>query len=114
MNAALKRWLSFLSFGAQQVVFVSLLFCYPLLMYVSIWVVRVPVVIIWALGFVVPLIYVRPISVSDFLKNHAKSGWLFVAAGLVWIASYNFFCARDGTPVSYEAMKSRYEAPVRK
>lgn len=101
-------WIAF-SLVAQQVAFAVLAFSYPLLMWVSVWVVKVPVVIFWALAFLVPLNFVTPNGVRDYCRIVAKKGWLFVFAAVVWVASYWWFSAREGTPVSYDAMKAYYE-----
>jgi hypothetical protein len=105
-----KTWLILISVLAQQLCLFAFLFCYPMLMYVSIWVVRVPVAIIWVMSFVLPLVYVRPISSAKYLRLCAKSGWLYVLAGLTWISAYVWFSGRDGTPVSWDAVERHYHA----
>ena len=103
-----RTWLLVVSVLAQQFFLCVFLFCYPLLMYVSIWVVRVPVAIIWVMSFVLPVAYLSPVSFPIFLRAWAKSGWLYVLAGLVWILAYAWFSDREGTPVSWEAVQTHY------
>ena len=94
----------------QQVAFAGLTLSYPLLMWVSVWVVKGPVMILWVLAFVAPLIFVAWNGVGDYAYIVAKKGWLFVLAATVWIASYWWLSEREGTPVSYDAMKAHYDA----
>jgi hypothetical protein len=42
----------------------------------------VPVLIIWIMWFVMPWVYLRPVSVRAYLRSCAKAGWLFVLAAL--------------------------------
>ncbi len=98
-----------LSVLSQQVVFTVCLFCHPLLLYVSLWVVRVPVVIIWSMAFGLPLVYVRPLSAKTYFRSITTVGWLFVFASVVWIMAYWYFSGQEGVPVSWDAVKLHYK-----
>jgi hypothetical protein len=98
-----------LSVILQQMAFAALAFSYPLLLWISAWVVKVPVVILWVLAFVSSLIFMAWAGVGHYFHIVAKRGWLFVIAAAVWVASYWWFSEREGTPVSYDAMKAHYE-----
>jgi hypothetical protein len=72
---------------------------------ISEWVVYVPVVIIWALYLVVPLIYPRPAKPHGLLRAYAVNGWVFVGAVVGWAVCYLVFSHLFGTPISDQMLQ---------
>jgi drug/metabolite transporter superfamily protein YnfA len=100
-----RLWLLWLSIAAQQVVF---LLAYGIrfpLIDISEWVIFVPVVIIWALYAVVPLLMPKNETKHPLLRTYALAGWIFVFAAVSWTASYIVLSGRYGTPVSRDRVQ---------
>ncbi len=103
-----SRWWVATSIVLQQLCFLALQAFEIMLIHVSAWVARAPVCLLWALYFLGPFVYVRPISASRVLRSYSKDGWLFVSAALVWIAFYVFLSNRYGVPVSWNEVRDEY------
>ena len=96
--------LSLLAVGivAQQLLLTSFLYWYPTRVGIVVWVDRAPVEIMWALSFVSPLVFIRPLSASLFVRGWSKGGWLYVAAAFVWVNIYWYVGEHYGWPVNSE------------
>jgi hypothetical protein len=102
-----RVWLLWLSIAAQQVVF---LLAYSLripLLDISTWVIFVPIVIIWVLYAVVPLVMPKKEKKHSLLHTCALTGWIFVVAAVSWTASYIALSEKYGTPVSWDGVQLR-------
>ena len=102
-------WLLGLSIAAHQIVFTSLVLAEVRFMYVSAWVLRAPVGILWAVYLAAPFIHVRPIAKPSLIRSYALSGWLYVGAAIAWSICYIIFSERFGTPVSWDAVKQHLQ-----
>lgn len=78
-------------------------------MWVSAWVVKMPVAIFCALALLAPIAFRASSGDRTYLSALATKGWLFVAAAALWVSCYWWMSEREGTPISYDAMKARYE-----
>ncbi|CAN5505510.1 hypothetical protein BH09VER1_BH09VER1_55790 [soil metagenome] len=94
---------------AQQLLFLFCATFHPSYIFISLFPIFVPIVLIWALALTVPLIYVRPISAGIYLRKSAKEGWLFVGTAFAWIILYCALAEADGTPVSAYHVRKYYE-----
>jgi len=100
-------WLICVSVVTQSLIFFCVLFTYPTLIDVAIWVIQVPVVIIWLLAALVPLVFVRPLSIRAYLGACAKQGWIFAIAAIVWGQAYWKYSESEGVPVSWTRVEER-------
>jgi hypothetical protein len=98
-------WLLWASIVIQQLVLLDLYGREILLVHVSSWVSRVPIVIIWALYAIAPVLYARPFGGERILRCYALSGWLFVLAAFVWWQSYWGLSKKYGVPVSWSEIE---------
>lgn len=67
---------------------------------ISWWVISVPIWLLWALYFVAPLVYERPLSPPKYVQSLAFKGWLFILASAVWNVAYFVFSKVYGVPIS--------------
>ncbi len=108
MKARFLTGLLIFSIGLQQLVFFTLCYMRVKLVNISEWVLPVPIMIIWGLYLLSPLLFVRPLSRKEVFRGYAVSGWLFVLASVFWSERYSTLSERYGTPVSWERVKERY------
>jgi hypothetical protein len=92
----------------QQLLFFALQGLVIKLLDISAWVEYAPIWMLWALYFVAPFVYVRPITRRAVFQCYAKAGWFFVIAALGWFVAYNILCSKYGIPVSWDDVQHRY------
>src|SRR5687767_560309 len=93
-----RTWILWVSIAAQQLIFLLAVGLRVPLLSISVWVIYVPVVIIWSLYLVVPLLPPK----KEKLRAYALTGWIFVLAAASWTGSYIILSEKYGTPVSWE------------
>jgi hypothetical protein len=79
-----------------------------MLIHVSAWVGTAPVRIIWCLWFLVPLVFIRPLTAHRVCRGYAVGGWILVAAALGWNGLYRHLCTKYGVPVSWAEVEKDY------
>ena len=102
-----RVWLFWLSVAVQQIVFLLAFGLRIPLIGISTWVIYVPVVIIWVLYYLVPLLSEKKEKKYAVLRAYALTGWVFVAAAVSWSTLYIVLSKKYGTPVSYELYHER-------
>ena len=102
-----RAWLLLLSIAAQQIVFFLACSLRIPLIAISVWVIYLPVVIIWVLYVVVPLFTAKRDRPHALLRAYALTGWIFVAAAVSWTGSYITLSRKYGTPVSWDEVQQR-------
>lgn len=73
-----RWWLICVSILWQQGIFISA-YIFPRALHAS----SAPVAIIWFMSFILPGVYLGPISGKAYLRTCAKIGWLYVLAAIV-------------------------------
>jgi hypothetical protein len=103
-----RFWTHGVSIACQQLLFALLASLKIMLLHVSAWVSSVPILILWAMYWVAPLVYARPVSTYSVLRSYSTSGWFFVAGAITWGISYWIFSDRYGVPVSWDEIEEQY------
>lgn len=102
-----RLWGLILSISVQQLIFAILAWFEIMQLYVSSWVPRAPVFILWIMYVAAPLIYLRPLTTGGLIRSYAVPGWFFVAGATAWIVTYWVLCDKFGVPVSWHLVKDK-------
>lgn len=97
-----------LSILIQQSVFLYLTSTRVLFMHISQWVLWAPILLIWIMYFLMPVFYVRPLSVVMVLRSYSRAGWCFVIFAFTWSLMFFVLSERFGTPVSWDQVSRFY------
>lgn len=77
-------------------------------MHISQWVLWAPILLIWIMYFLMPVFYVRPLSVVMVLRSYSRAGWCFVIFAFTWSLMFFVLSERFGTPVSWDQVSRFY------
>jgi hypothetical protein len=75
-----RWWLIAVSILYQQMILCGMLVFPSQMMHAS----SAPVLILWAMSFILPFAYLSPVSGRSYFRSCAKVGWLYVIAAFVW------------------------------
>ena len=104
-----RTWILWLSIITQQSIFLLACGLRVYLIGISEWVIYTPVVIIWALYLIMPLLSGKKAGRQVLLRAYGLTGWVFVAAAVSWTTCYLTLSAKYGTPVSWSEVQEAHK-----